>query len=294
MKDDKIKRFLAYNGRINVICASTTQLVEKIRNIHDLSPVATAALGRLSTISVIMAIDMKSKDDKLSVQINGNGPIGKMITVCNCQAELKACVENSKIDLPLNEDGKLDVGGAVGNDGFINVIKDIGLKEPYVGMVPLISGEIGDDFANYFVKSEGQQAAVAVGVLVNKNGVKSAGGYIIKPMPDATEEDISNIEKSIFEAGAISKMLDDGLSLDEIAKNITGDEDIQEIGDAIVPKYKCDCSKEKFEKGLIALGKEELENITKTEEKIETVCHFCNKKYEFTKDEIIKLMSNNM
>ena len=145
MKDDKIKRFLAYNGRINVICASTTQLVEKIRNIHDLSPVATAALGRLSTISVIMAIDMKSKDDKLSVQINGNGLIGKMITVCNCQAELKACVENSKIDLPLNEDGKLDVGGAVGNDGFINVIKDIGLKEPYVGMVPLISGEIGDE-----------------------------------------------------------------------------------------------------------------------------------------------------
>ena len=290
MKNDNIKRFLAYNGRINVVCASTTQLVEEIRNIHDLSPVATAALGRLSTISEIMAIDMKNKDDKLSIQINGNGPIGKMITVCNCQAELKACVENSKIDLPLNEDGKLDVGGAVGNDGFINVIKDIGLKEPYVGMVPLISGEIGDDFANYFVKSEGQQAAVAVGVLVNKDGVKSAGGYIIKPMPDATEEDISNIEKSIFEAGAISKMLDEGLSLEEIAKNITGDEDIQEIGNAIVPKYKCDCSKEKFEKGLIALGKEELENITKTEEKIETVCHFCNKKYEFTRDEIIKLI----
>lgn len=290
MKNDKIKRFLAYNGRINVICASTTQLVEEIRNIHDLSPVATAALGRLSTISEIMAIDMKNKEDKLSIQINGNGPIGKMITVSNYQAELKACVENSKIDLPLNEDGKLDVGGAVGNDGFINVIKDIGLKEPYVGMVPLISGEIGDDFANYFVKSEGQQAAVAVGVLVNKDGVKSAGGYIIKPMPDATEEDISNIEKSIFEAGAISKMLDKGLSLEEIAMNITGDDDIQEIGDVIVPKYKCDCSKEKFEKGLIALGKEELENITKTEEKIETVCHFCNKKYEFTRDEIIKLI----
>lgn len=290
MKNDKIKRFLAYNGRINVICASTTQLVEEIRNIHDLSPVATAALGRLSTISEIMAIDMKNKEDKLSIQINGNGPIGKMITVSNYQAELKACVENSKIDLPLNEDGKLDVGGAVGNDGFINVIKDIGLKEPYVGLVPLISGEIGDDFANYFVKSEGQQAAVAVGVLVNKDGVKSAGGYIIKPMPDATEEDISNIEKSIFEAGAISKMLDKGLSLEEIAMNITGDDDIQEIGDVIVPKYKCDCSKEKFEKGLIALGKEELENITKTEEKIETVCHFCNKKYEFTRDEIIKLI----
>lgn len=286
---NKIKKYLAYNGRINVICAETTELVEEIRKIHDLSPVVTAALGRVSTISAMMGIELKDKEDSISVQVNGDGPIGKMIVVANNKAEIKAYAENTVVDLPLNEDGKLDVGQAVGQ-GFINVIKDIGLKEPYVGMVPLISGEIGDDFANYFVKSEGQQAAVALGVLVNKDGVKAAGGYVIKPMPDATNEDISNIEKAIFEAGAISKMLDKGLTLDEIAKKVTGDENIKEIDSSIEPIYKCNCNKEKFEKGLIALGKKELQDLIQNQEEIETVCHFCNKKYIFSKDEINELL----
>ena len=288
---NKIKKYLAYDGRINVICAETTELVEEIRKIHDLSPVVTAALGRVSTIATMMGIEMKNEEDSLSVQISGDGPIEKMIVVANNKAEIKAYAENTIVDLPLNEDGKLDVGQAVGQ-GFINVIKDIGLKEPYVGMVPLISGEIGDDFANYFVKSEGQQAAVALGVLVNKDGVKAAGGYVIKPMPDATNEDISNIEKAIFEAGAISKMLDKGLTLDEIAKKVTGDENIKEIDSSIEPKYKCNCNKEKFEKGLVALGKKELQDLIQNQEEIETVCHFCNKKYKFSKDEINELLNN--
>lgn len=286
---DKIKRFLAYNGRINIICANTTNLVEESRKIHDLSPLGTATLGRLSTICAIMASQLKNKEDMLSIELKGNGPIGKMITVANYNNEIKACIENAKVDLPLNEDGKLDVGAAVGVQGYINVIKDIGLKEPYIGIVPITSGEIADDFANYYVKSEGQQAAVALGVLVNKDGVKAAGGYLIKPMPDATNEDISNIEQAIFKSGAISKMLDKGLSLEEIAKQITADENIKQIGEQIIPKYRCDCSKEKFERGLISLGKQELENIIKTQENIETTCQFCNKKYEFTKNEIIKL-----
>lgn len=289
MSNDKIKRFLAYNGRINVICASTTNLVEEARKIHDLSPLSTAALGRLSTICAIMSSELKNSEDVLSIELKGNGPIGKMITVGNSNCEIKACIENTKVDLPLNEDGKLDVGMAVGSQGYINVIKDIGLKEPYVGIVPILSGEIADDFANYFVKSEGQEAAVALGVLVNKDGVKSAGGYLIKPMPDATNEDISNVEQAIFKAGAISKMLDKGLTLEKIAKQITADENIKEIGDQIIPKYKCDCSKEKFERGLISLGKQELENIIKMQDTIETTCRFCNKKYEFTKNEITQL-----
>ncbi len=239
---DKINKFLAYNGRINVICCDTTTLVEEARKIHDLSPVVTAALGRLLTVTSLMATDLKNKEDKLTIQIKANGPIESMVTVANSNNEIKGYAKNTVVDIPLNEDGKLDVGGAVGFDGFINVIKDIGLKEPYVGRVPLVSGEIGDDFANYFVKSEGQDAAVAVGVLVDKNGVKSAGGYIIKPMPDATNEDISNIEQNIFKAGAISKMLDEKLSLEEIAKKITGDEDIKLIEDDINPKYQCDCN----------------------------------------------------
>ena len=287
---DKINKFLAYNGRINVICCDTTTLVEEARKIHDLSPVVTAALGRLLTVTSLMATDLKNKEDKLTIQIKANGPIESMVTVANSNNEIKGYAKNTVVDIPLNEDGKLDVGGAVGFDGFINVIKDIGLKEPYVGMVPLVSGEIGDDFANYFVKSEGQDAAVAVGVLVDKNGVKSAGGYIIKPMPDATNEDISNLEQNIFKAGAISKMLDEKLSLEEIAKKITGDEYIKLIEDDINPKYQCDCNKNRFERGLISLGKEELKKLIETQDKIETTCQFCNKKYEFTKQEIEKLL----
>ena len=287
---DKINKFLAYNGRINVICCDTTTLVEETRKIHDLSPVVTAALGRLLTVTSLMATDLKNKEDKLTIQIKANGPIESMVTIANSNNEIKGYAKNTVVDIPLNEDGKLDVGGAVGFDGFINVIKDIGLKEPYVGMVPLVSGEIGDDFANYFVKSEGQDAAVAVGVLVDKNGVKSAGGYIIKPMPDATNEDISNIEQNIFKSGAISKMLDEKLSLEEIAKKITGDEDIKLIEDDINPKYQCDCNKKRFERGLISLGKEELKKLIETQDKIETTCQFCNKKYEFTKQELEELL----
>ena len=287
---DKINKFLAYNGRINVICCDTTTLVEETRKIHDLSPVVTAALGRLLTVTSLMATDLKNKEDKLTIQIKANGPIESMVTIANSNNEIKGYAKNTVVDIPLNEDGKLDVGGAVGFDGFINVIKDSGLKEPYVGMVPLVSGEIGDDFANYFVKSEGQDAAVAVGVLVDKNGVKSAGGYIIKPMPDATNEDISNIEQNIFKAGAISKMLDEKLSLEEIAKKITGDEDIKLIEDDINPKYQCDCNKKRFERGLISLGKEELKKLIETQDKIETTCQFCNKKYEFTKQELEELL----
>lgn len=287
---DKINKFLAYNGRINVICCDTTTLVEETRKIHDLSPVVTAALGRLLTVTSLMATDLKNKEDKLTIQIKANGPIESMVTIANSNNEIKGYAKNTVVDIPLNEDGKLDVGGAVGFDGFINVIKDIGLKEPYVGMVPLVSGEIGDDFANYFVKSEGQDAAVAVGVLVDKNGVKSAGGYIIKPMPDATNEDISNIEQNIFKAGAISKMLDEKLSLEEIAKKITGDEDIKLIEDDINPKYQCNCNRNRFERGLISLGKEELKKLIETQDKIETTCQFCNKKYEFTKQELEELL----
>lgn len=287
---DKINKFLAYNGRINVICCDTTTLVEEARKIHDLSPVVTAALGRLLTVTSLMATDLKNKEDKLTIQIKANGPIESMVTVANSNNEIKGYAKNTVVDIPLNEDGKLDVGRAVGFNGFINVIKDIGLKEPYVGMVPLVSGEIGDDFANYFVKSEGQDAAVAVGVLVDKNGVKSAGGYIIKPMPDATNEDISNLEQNIFKAGAISKMLDEKLSLEEIAKKITGDEDIKLIEDDINPKYQCNCNRNRFERGLISLGKEELKKLIETQDKIETTCQFCNKKYEFTKQEIEELL----
>ena len=283
---DKIIKLLAYEGKISVICANTTELVENARKIHDLSPVATAAFGRLLTITAIMGNEMKSKDNKLTIQIKGNGPLGTMLTTSDNFPRIKGYVANPIVDLPLNDMGKLDVGGAVGNIGFINVIKDIGLKEPYVGICPLVSGEMAEDFTEYFAKSEQKNTAVALGVLVDRNGVKSAGGYIITPMPDATEEEISKIEQSIFKAGAISKMLDKNMTLLEIAKAVTGDEDVQIIKENITPVYECDCSKEHMEEGLATLDKTVLKEMIEEDGKAELLCHFCNKKYEFNKEEL--------
>ena len=287
---DKIIKFLAYEGKISVICADTTELVEKARATHDLSPVATAAFGRLLTITAIMGNEMKSEKNKLTIQMKGNGPLGTMLTTSDNFPRVKGYVSNPIVDIPLNDMGKLDVGGAVGNAGFINIIKDIGLKEPYVGICPLVSGEIAEDFAEYFAKSEQKNTAVALGVLVDKNGVKSAGGYIISPMPDATEEEISKVEQAIFKAGAISKMLDQNLSLLEIAKKVTGDENVQIIEENITPVYECDCSKEHMAEGLATLDKTVLKEMIEQDGKAELVCHFCNKKYEFNKEELEKIL----
>lgn len=291
---DKIIKCLAHNGKISVVCANTTNLVEKARNTHDLSPVVTAAFGRMLTITTIMGTEMKSTKDKLTVQIKGNGPIEMMVATTNNFPKVKGYVVNPQIDLPLNEFGKLDVSNAVGYEGYINVIKDIGLKDPYIGISPLTSGEIADDFANYFVNSEQRNSAVALGVLVDKNGVKSAGGYLINPMPDATEEEISKVEQAIFQAGAMSKMLDEQLTLEEIAKKITGDENIQVLEENITPIYQCDCSKENMAKALVAIGKEELEDIIEQDEKAELVCHFCNKKYQFSKQELEEIIKKGI
>lgn len=287
---DKIIRLLAHHGKISVMCVDTTKLVEEARKIHDLSPVATAAFGRMLTMTVMMGAEMKNGKDKLTVQVKGNGPIQMMVATCNNKPEVKGYVVNPQVDIPLNEFGKLDVSGAVGNQGYINVIKDIGLKEPYIGISPLVTGEIAEDFANYFVTSEQRQSAVALGVLVDKDGVRAAGGYFINPMPDATEEEISIIEQSIFKAGAMSKMLDEKLSLVEIAKRITGDENVEVIEDTRVPMYHCDCSKEHMAEGLMTLGKEELEDIIQTEGQANLECHFCNKQYHFSKEELEKIL----
>ncbi len=289
---DKIIKFLAHNKKIAVICANTTKLVEKARKTHDLSPVATAALGRMLTITAIMGTELKSTKDKLTVQIKGSGPLEMMVATTNNFPKVKGYVVNPNVDIPLNEFGKLDVGGAVGQEGYINVIKDIGLKDPYIGIAPLTSGEIADDFANYFVNSEQRNSAVALGVLVDKNGVKEAGGYLINPMPDAEEEEISKVEQAIFKAGAMSKMLDKNLSLQEIAIKITGDEKVEVIEENITPIYECDCSKEHMQEALMAVGKKELEDIIKTDGQAELVCHFCNQKYLFNKEELENILKN--
>ena len=287
---DKIVKFLAYDGKVSVICAKTTNMVDDARKTHDLSPLATAALGRTITMAAIMGTEMKNTQDKLTLQIKGSGPIGMMVAVANNFPKVKAFVGNPHVDLPLNDIGKLDVGNAVGSEGYIYVIKDIGMKEPYIGVSPLVSGEIAEDFANYFVNSEQRESAIALGVLVDKNGVKSSGGYLIQLMPGSTEEEISKIEQAVFKAGAISKMLDEELTLTQIAKKITGDENIQIVDESITPIYECDCSKEHMKDALATIGKEELKDIIEKEGKAELVCHFCNKKYEFSKEELEQII----
>lgn len=289
--NDRMIRLLAYNGRVSMICANTTNLVEKARKTHDLSPVATAALGRALTVTAMMAVNMKNETDKITVQIKGNGPLGGMVIVSNHFPKLKGYVENPLVDLPL-KNGKLDVGGAIGKEGYLNIIKDIGLKEPYMGMIPLVSGEIAEDFASYFATSEQTNTAVNLGVLVGSNGVRASGGYIVTPMPDVTEEDLFILENRIKEAKPLSQMLDENMSLIDIAKDITGDVNVQVLEENIMPLYECDCSKEKIKRGLISLGKEELQDMIHTQINIETVCHFCNKKYTFDKRELQKLLES--
>lgn len=283
----EIKKYLACEGRVNIICAETTDLVEEARKVHDLSPVATAALGRVLTMSAIMSTRIKG-EDTITLQIKGTGPIGNVVSVFDGNQNIKGYVGDPLVDLPLREDGKLDVGGAVGKEGFLYVIRDMGLKEPYIGVTPLVSGEIAEDFTKYFAESEQTPSAVALGVLVDKDGVKKAGGYLLTLMPDATEEDIKQIEEALKNLEPVTTMLDKNMSLQEIAEKATNDDNLMVMVGELIPKYHCNCSKEKFIKNLQRLGEDDINHLFDEQDTIETVCQFCNKKYEFRKEDIKK------
>ncbi len=288
---DKIQKFLAYNGKINITCIESTNLVEEARKVHDLSPVATAVLGRCLTMGALMASGFKGKEDTVTIQIKANGPIGGITLTADSKERVRGYVENPQVDIPLREDGKLNVGETVGKEGFLYVIKDIGLKEPYIGMSKLVTGEIAEDFANYYYTSEQKSTAVALGVLVNKDGVKKAGGFILSAMPDATEDELFILENRLKEAKPISQMLEENMSLLDIAKDITGDINMQILEqEERKPKYECNCSKEKMKNALKTIGKQELQNIIEEDKKAEIVCHFCNKKYEFNEEELKQLI----
>ena len=288
---DRIIDCLAYEGKVSIKCMLSTEIVEEARKIHGLSPTATAALGRLLTITSIMGYELKEKDGNLTNQIKGDGPIGILTAVADSNGNVKGYVGNNTVDIPLKENGKLDVGTAVGKKGMLYIVKDLGIGKPYVGMTPIVSGEIAEDFTNYFATSEQTPTVIALGVLVDKDGVRTAGGYKLSLMPDATEDIISTIEQQISKIEPISKMLDENKTLEEIAKLVTGDENVQVL-ETINPEFKCNCSREKCEKGLIAVGKAELEAMIKEEEKIEIVCNFCNSKHIFTKEDLQNLADN--
>lgn len=295
MNKDRTIKFLCYDGKVSVIASITTDLVEYVKNLHGLTPTTTAALGRFITISGMMGhTEIKEDDDSITIQLNGKGKTGSLVSVIqreNRKIYVKGYISNPLVELPLKENGKLNVGDAVGTNGYLNIIKENEMtKQGYNGLVPLVSGEIAEDFASYFATSKQVPTVLALGVLVNKDGVKSSGGYMINLMPDATEEEISKIEEAVSKAPTISEMLEEEKSLEEIIKIITGDEHPKIIEDNLIIGYRCDCSKAKFERGLISLGKEEIKEIIEEDGFANTKCHFCNKEYFFSREDLQEIL----
>ena len=286
---DYIVRATAADGQIRAFAAVTKELVEHARQIHGLSPVASAALGRLLTGGAMMGSMMKGENDLLTLQIKGDGPIGAMVVTADSKANVKGYVNNPDVMLPPNSEGKLDVGGAVGK-GFIQVIKDMGLKEPYVGNTELISGEIAEDLTCYFAASEQVPSAVALGVLMNKdNTVRQAGGFILQLMPFADEEIISYLEQKLTEVTNISGLLDEGMTPEEILEYILGKYNLK-ITDKIETNYYCNCSKERVKKAIISLGRKEIQAMIDDKEPIEVKCHFCNTNHVFSVAELNEIL----
>jgi len=285
---DYIVRASAADGQIRVFAATTRDLVEKARKIHGTSPVATAALGRLLTGAAMMGSMMKGRSDVLTVQVMGDGPIGTLTVTADSMSRVKGIAQNPEVMLPASAEGKLDVGGAVGK-GMLRVIKDLGLKEPYIGEVDLISGELAEDLTCYFAVSEQTPSSVALGVLMNRdNTVAQAGGFIIQLMPDATEEVISHLEQKLTEVTAVSGLLAEGMTPEEILEYIFAGFDLKLL-DKIPTSYYCNCSKERVEKALISLGAKELNAMIADGEPITMNCHFCDTSYTFSVDELKEL-----
>lgn len=288
---DYILRATAGNGQIRAFVGITTNMVEEARRLHETSKVATAALGRTLTATSIMGLMMKNKGDKVSVIIKGGGPIGTILTTSNADGIVKGYVSNPKVVVEDYPNGKLNVAGAVGTNGVVKVIKDLGLREPYNGAYPLVSGEIAEDFTHYFALSEQTPSVVSLGVLTSEYEVSCAGGFIIQLMPDATEETISKLEENITNLESITNMLQSGKTQEDIL-NIVLDGLNPKILDKKEVKFECECSKEKVQEVLISIGKETLKEIIEEDKKAEVGCQFCNTKYNYTEEELIEILNN--
>ncbi len=290
---DYMIRATAANANIRAFAAYTLDTVEEARVRHGLSPVATAALGRLLTGGVMMGSMLKNDDDMLTLQIKGDGEIGNIIVTADYRGNVKGFVGNPKVMLPASKAGKLDVGGAVGN-GILTVIKDMGLKEPYAGQVVLQTGEIAEDLTYYFAASEQVPSSVGLGVLMNREDatVKQAGGFIIQLMPFAEDEVIKKLEENIQNISSVTEMLNSGMMPEEILGTILAGLDM-EITDKQPVKYYCNCNRDRIEKALISVGKEELQSMIDDNKPITMNCHFCNTDYTFETDEL-KLLINRV
>lgn len=265
-------------------------IVARIEQIHKTSAVCTAALGRLTLGASLLGFGLKGKDDSVTLRMAGGGPAGTLIAVSDSFGNVKSYIQNPVVEIPLNSIGKLDVRGAVGTDGTLSVIKDLGLKEPYSGQIPIVSGEIAEDITSYLATSEQVPSVCALGVLVNPDlTCAQAGGFLIQLLPFAPEEAVDIIEKNIQSMQSVTKMLSQGLSAEDIAmKALEGLE--PNVLDDFKVEYTCDCSKERVERALVSLGKEQLEELSR-DKVTEVKCHFCDKVYRFTSDEVKELMN---
>ncbi|WP_026896220.1 Hsp33 family molecular chaperone HslO [Clostridiisalibacter paucivorans] len=284
--NDYIIRAVDKDRKLRAFIATTTHMANEAHKIHKTLPIATAALGRTLTAASIMGIMLKGEKDKITLNFKGSGKIKSILAVANSYGKVKGYISDPFVELPLREDGKLDVGGAVGSDGRLVVIKDLGLKEPYVGQSKLVNGEIAQDLTHYFAYSEQQPSSVALGVLVDRDlSVKASGGFIIQVLPGITEEEINKLENNLMKIGSISSLIDEGNSPEDILNKILGDFHM-DILDKVPVEFSCDCSIERIKKALSTVGKEELQDMIDKDKGAELLCHFCNTKYNFTDKEL--------
>lgn len=287
---DSLIRGNSTDGSIRIFSAVTTDTVNEAHRIHNTSATASAALGRLLTAAAILGAQLKSESDSITLQINGDGALGTLIAVTDNSSKVRGYVENPSADLPLNRKGKLDVGGAVGRNGYLSVIRDLSLKEPYIGRTPLVTGEIAEDITYYFAKSEQIPTAIALGVLVDTDlSIKAAGGYMIQLMPEATEDTAEKLTDIINNLPPVTDMINEGMGAEEIAFAVTNGFDMLLETNCPQPKYECKCSRDRMERALISIGKKELRDLIDEQGEAEMCCQFCDKKYNFDKAELEKL-----
>lgn len=282
---DYLIKALAYNGQVRAYAVSSTETIGEAQRRHQTWPTASAALGRAMSASVMMGAMLKG-EEKITVKIEGGGPLGPVLVDANAKGEVRGYVTHPQVHFDLNAQGKLDVRRAVGTEGFLTVIKDIGMREHFTGQVPIVSGELGEDFTYYFASSEQVPSSVAVGVLVNPdNTILAAGGFIIQLLPGVEEEVISHIEKRLTQIDPVSKMIEKGLTPEQILEEVLGKDEVK-ILEKMPVAFTCTCSKDRFSNAIVTLGAEEITDMIESDGQAEVQCHFCNEIYVFSKEEL--------
>ncbi len=285
----RLIRCITADGCVTAMAVDTTDIVNEAVRLHKTSAVISAALGRLLTAASMMGSSLKTDVGSITLRVSADGPAGSVVAVADCEGNVRGYAENPVVEIPLNPKGKLDVGGAVGHNGSLYVLKDLGMKEPYNGVIPLVSGEIAEDITAYFAESEQIPTVCALGVLVNPDlSIKAAGGYLVQLLPTADNEIITKVEKSIETIQPITTLLSNGMSLEDIVKNVLNQFEVEKLDESVV-EYKCNCSRERTEKVLSTIGADDLNKLAEEQEVTSVNCHFCNRVYDFTSEELKSL-----